>query len=203
MTTDNGKVDIASSFDVEHELPAAQTPSDESATAEQQSCIAGGGPATIEFKKLEEERNALVERLTYLRAEYEDLRKRASREQQELKDATLADTVRAFLPVLDSLDQALQTSVQSLDEFRVGIELIRNQFEDTLSMLGLSRILTKSETFDPHVHEAIEVVDSDTAKDNQVVEELQRGYKLGVRLVRAARVRVARNPHPNPQPQAG
>lgn len=72
--------------------------------------------------------------------------------------------------------------------------MIRKQWVDAMSKLGLRLIPASGEPFDPRLHEAIEIVDTAAAEDNHVVEELQADYKLGERLLRPARVRVARNP---------
>jgi molecular chaperone GrpE len=71
--------------------------------------------------------------------------------------------------------------------------LIRKQFQDALEKLGLRSIPAKGEPFDPRLHEAIEMVDSNEVEDHHVLEELQRGYKLKDRLLRPSMVRVARN----------
>ncbi len=90
----------------------------------------------------------------------------------------------------------MQSPTPNLDEFRSGVELIRKQWLDALSRLGLTPIPTKGESFDPNVHEAIETVDSADVEDNRVLEGLHCGYSLGGRLLRPAGVRIARNPGP-------
>ena len=124
-----------------------------------------------ELEKMKAERDSLLDRAARQQAELENIRKRTAREQQEFKDFALADELASLLPILDSFEQALRAPAQNLEEFRSGVELIRKQW-----------------------HEAIEIVDTAVAEDNHVVEELQAGYKLGERLLRPARVRVARNP---------
>ena len=124
------------------------------------------------------------------------------REQQEFKDFALAEALKSMLPILDSLDRALQAPAQTLEDFRSGIELIRKQFEDALAKLGLNQVPTRGETFDPRVHEAVEIVGTASANDNQVLEELQRGYKLRDRLLRPAMVRVARKREHGSEPEA-
>jgi molecular chaperone GrpE len=83
--------------------------------------------------------------------------------------------------------------VQRAEDLRSGVELIRKQFQDALEKLGLRPIPAKGEPFDPRLHEAIEMVDSNEVKDHHVLDELQRGYKLKDRLLRPSMVRVARN----------
>src|SRR6185437_4239354 len=91
--------------------------------------------------------------------------------------------------LLDSIDRALQTKVQRAEDLRSGVELIRKQFQDALEKLGLRPIPAKGEPFDPRLHEAIEMVDSNEVKDHHVLDELQRGYKLKDRLLRPSMVR--------------
>jgi len=79
-------------------------------------------------------------------------------------------------------------------DFRSGVELIYKQLQDTLSKLGVRPIPAKGEQFDPHVHEAIEMVETTDAADHEVLDEWQRGYKYKDRLLRPAMVRVAKNP---------
>jgi len=187
----NGKSEVESrDLDLEHELPPA-----EETTEEQAPRSSGEDAAALreQLEKLQGERNELLERLARLQAEFENARKRAAREQQEYKDFALADALKNLLPIVDSFDRALQTKVQKPEDFRAGVELIRKQFHDALEKLGLRPIPAKGEPFDPRLHEAIEMVDTDAVKDHHIVDELQRGYKLKDRLLRPAMVRVARN----------
>ncbi len=147
-----------------------------------------------DFDKLKAERDLLVDRLARLQAEFENARKRAAREQQEFREYALADAMKELLPTLDSFERALQTSAGDRTEFRSGVELIYKQLQDALVKLGLRPIPAQGEPFDPHLHQAIEMVDTHDAEDHQVLEELQRGYKLKDRLLRPAMVKVANNP---------
>jgi molecular chaperone GrpE len=192
MVRRNGKSDVDSpELDVEHELPASEdtSPQDPSATGVLPQASRGG-----ELDKLKAERDTLVDRLARLQAEFENARKRASREQQEFREYALADAVKELLPTLDSFERALQTSAGDRTEFRGGVELIYKQLQDALGKLGLRPIPAKGEPFDPHLHQAIEMVDTGEAEDHHVLDELQRGYKLKDRLLRPSMVRVARNP---------
>jgi molecular chaperone GrpE len=156
----------------------------------------------IEQAKADEQCSTLLDRLARLQAEFDNSRKRAAREQQEFKDFALAEALKLLLPILDNLDRAVETPVQDVGEFRTGIDLIRKQFEDTLTKLGVKQIPAKGEVFDPRVHQAVETVDTTSAADNHVLQELQRGYKLHDRLLRPAMVRVARNPKDGAQAEA-
>lgn len=186
MARGNGKseVDPAAELDPEHELPAAED--------ERDGARASGQGA--EFDKLKAERDSLIDRLARLQAEFENARKRTAREQQEFREYAVADALKALLPTLDSFERALQTSASDKSEFRGGVDLIYKQLQDALLKLGLRAIPSKGEPFDPHLHQAIEMVDTNEVEDHHVLDELQRGYKLKDRLLRPSMVRVARNP---------
>ena len=182
MARGNGKSEVdPMELDPEHELPAPEDARE-------------GAGAAPEFDKLKAERDALLERLARLQAEFENARKRTTREQQEFREYAVTDALKALLPTLDSFERALQTSVSDKSEFRGGVELIYKQLQDALAKLGLRPIPAKGELFDPHLHQAIEMVDTGEVEDHHVLEELQRGYKLKDRLLRPSMVRVARNP---------
>ena len=168
-------------------LPPGDGDENPSATADQ-----AAGPEN-ELQKLKAERDSLLDRLARAQAEFENARRRASKEQQDFRDYATMDTVKSLLPVIDSFERALQVKSEPGD-FRSGVELIYKQLQDALAKLGVRAIPAKGEPFDPHVHEAIEMVETSDAADHEVLEELQRGYKLKDRLLRPAMVKVAKNP---------
>ncbi len=198
MARTNGKSEIEPrELDTEHELPASEDTGEDLRNADKTAEVsppAGGVTARdAELEKLKAERDTLLDRLARLQAEFENTRKRTTREQQEFREYALADAVKALLPVLDSFERALQAVSEEKSEFRSGVELIYKQLQDTLGKLGLRPIPAKGEPFDPHLHQAIEMVETSDAKDHHVLEELQRGYKLKDRLLRPAMVKVAQN----------
>ena len=180
MARHNGKADDQSpqALDLEHELPPAEE--------------AEGGQESPELVKLRQERDALVDRLARLQAEFDNARKRSAKEQQDFRDYALADALKSLLPIVDSFDRALASDESGAD-FKKGVELINRQFHDSLAKLGLQPIEAAGQTFDPNLHQAVQMVDTDEFDDHQVIDELQRGYKLKDRLLRPAMVRVARN----------
>jgi molecular chaperone GrpE len=191
MPRTNGKTQIEEQqIDAGHELPA----SDET-ESQQPEDTAQGTPAShvSEAERLRVERDTLLDRLALAQAEFDNARKRAAKEQQDFRDYAQVDTIKTILPVLDSFERALQSFPQK-SEFRNGVELIYKQLQDALAKLGVRPVPTEGEQFDPRYHEAVEMVDTENAKDHQVLDELQRGYKLKDRLLRPAMVRVARNP---------
>ena len=191
MARTNGKSEVhAPELDAEHELPASDDANDQSSTAAPRSEDASH---VSESQKLKAERDALVDRLARLQAEFENARKRGEREQQEFREYAVADALKTLLPSLDSFERALGTEADS-SEFRNGVELIYKQLYDALLKMGLRPIPAKGEPFDPRFHQAVEMVNTTEAKDHQVLEELQRGYKFKDRLLRPAMVKVAQNP---------
>ncbi|HST11241.1 MAG TPA: nucleotide exchange factor GrpE [Terriglobales bacterium] len=192
MGKTNGKSKMdPQELDLEHELPASDdTEEIDVATG---AASAASGEAG-ELQKLRAERDTLLDRLARLQAEFENARKRATREQQEFRDFATADAIKALLPAFDSFERALQAPSNQANEFRSGVELIYKQILDALAKLGVRAVPAKGERFDPHVHEAIEMVETTDVPDHQVVDELQRGYKLKERLLRPAMVKVAQNP---------
>ncbi|HET7208331.1 MAG TPA: nucleotide exchange factor GrpE [Terriglobales bacterium] len=194
MGKTNGKTDVANDLDLEHELPASDEVNENPAQADTPQGSAGAASqAAAELEALRAERDQLVDRLARAQADFDNARKRATREQQEYRDYALSDAIKALLPVLDSFDLALEHPDADTAHFRSGIELINKQLHDALAKLGLRPIPAKGEPFDPYLHQAIEMVDTRDAEDHQVLDELQRGYKLKDRLLRPAMVRVARN----------
>jgi len=188
MGKGNGKSEV--NLDLEHELPAAEG-GEETAPA---AGTAAAQVAPSETDKLRAERDALVDRLARLQAEFDNARKRAAREQQEFREFAAAEAIKAILPALDSFERALKAPAGEGNDLRSGLELIYRQFQDALQKLGVQPIPSVGKEFDPRVHEAIEMVDTNEVEDHHVIDELQRGYRIKDRLLRPAMVRVANNP---------
>jgi molecular chaperone GrpE len=188
----NGKNDKNVELEnAEHELPAAED--DGFVEAEPGAAENQSRPVADELTRLRSERDALIDRLARQQAEFENVRKRTAKEQQDFRDYAMTDAVKALLPILDSFERALAHKDNAHD-FQSGVELIYKQLLDSLAKLGVEPLNAKGHSFDPHMHEAVEMVDTDRAKDHEVLDELQRGYRLKDRLLRPAMVRVARNP---------
>ena len=189
MSKVNGKSEKNAGLDLDHELPTGVGDEDERVTA-----VSGESSASeSELQKLKAERDSLLDRLARAQAEFENARRRASKEQQEFRDYAVADAIKSLLPVVDSLERALQVKSDAA-ELRGGVELIYKQLQAALAKLSVNPIVSKGEAFDPRYHEAIEMVETREAPDHQVIEELQRGYTFKDRLLRPAMVKVARNP---------
>jgi molecular chaperone GrpE len=146
-----------------------------------------------EYDRLKTERDALVDRLARLQAEFDNARKREARERNEFRDFAVAGAVEQFLPVLDNFQLALK-STGSAEQLRTGVELIVKQMEEALRSLNVQPVETVGAIFDPRVHEALEMVEKPDLPDHQVFEEVRRGYRIKERLLRPALVRVVNNP---------
>jgi len=143
------------------------------------------------------EKSALYDKLLRGQAEFENYRKRTERERAELYQHGRDDVLLQFLPVVDNFERALsslETSEGDAEALRHGVELIHKQFKDALSKFGLEEVEAVGQTFDPHVHEAVTTEATDKHKENTVIQEFQRGYKIGDRLLRPAKVKVASTP---------
>jgi molecular chaperone GrpE len=169
----------------------AQEPADESGAVSPQS------PAdlALAYQKLLAEKQELYDRLLRKQAEFDNWRKRTQREKEDFLAHAVADLVRALLPVLDGFDRALKHRDKRVPEqFYQGMELIHRELLEVLSRAGLAPVETGGQVFDPHFHQAVETVEVPGARDQEIVEELQRGYKLKHRLLRPATVKVAAAP---------
>lgn len=179
----------------ENELPAADLADgfeEKSVSAVDPQGLAEVGVES-ELLKLRAERNDLFERLARLQAEFDNYRKRAAKENAEYRDYAVSDAARTLLPVVDSFTLALKNSAAKPEDLRKGMELIFKQLQDVLQKLNIERVPAQGEPFDPRVHEAIEMVETDAAPDHHVLEELQPGYRIKGRLLRPAMVRVAKS----------
>jgi molecular chaperone GrpE len=128
-------------------------------------------------------------------ADLDNARKRIERERREDAGRITANVVEPILPVLDGFERALAAhSDPAYEDYRKGFELIYRQLLEALERLGVQRIEALGRPFDPHVHQAVERVESNEHEDGTVVEELRHGYKLRERVLRPALVRVAFRP---------
>ena len=153
-------------------------------------------PATIsleEYERVKSERDQLFDRIARLQAEFDNARKREARERTEFRDFAAANAIEQFLPVLDNFQLALKSN-STADQLRDGVELIVKQMDDVLRSLNVHSVETVGAAFDPRVHEALDSVEKPDLPDQQVFEEVRRGYRIKERLLRPALVRVVSNP---------
>jgi molecular chaperone GrpE len=145
---------------------------------------------SVELDRLAREKRDLQELMQRRQAEFENYRKRVERERGELFEFASMDTAKAMLPILDDFERALKA--ESADKvYARGMELIYQRLYESLKKIGLEPISTEGTLFNPHLHHAVEMVDSPDVPDQTILEEYQRGYNFKGRPLRPAMVKVA------------
>ncbi|MDO8686569.1 MAG: nucleotide exchange factor GrpE [Clostridiales bacterium] len=153
-------------------------------------------------KKLDEKTRQCednYERLQRAAADFDNYRKRTIKEKSAISVDTAADVVQVFLPVLDNLDRALRAAVLDCENgeemekntLREGVTLVYKQFADTLKKLGVEEIVSIGSSFDPQIHHAVMHINDESYGEGIVIEELQKGYILGEKVIRHSMVKVA------------
>jgi molecular chaperone GrpE len=148
---------------------------------------------TADRDRLAAEKAELDDRLRRAWAEFDNARRRAERERSDFLQFASMDVIRGLLPTLDDLERALKVETADKDYAR-GVEMIYQRFFDALKKQGLEPIETAGRRFDPNQHEAVQREHTEAAEDQQILEELQRGYNFKGRLLRPAWVKVAVRP---------
>ncbi len=143
----------------------------------------------VDVQKLQEDLGNTTDRLKRLMAEFDNYKKRASKEREQLYNSLVADIMIAFLPVMDNLEKAINTNTGD-DGYKQGMELVAKQFKDVLKSFGLEEIKTEGEIFNPILHEAVSSIQDDTKESQEIVEEFRKGYKMGEKVIRHAMVVV-------------
>jgi molecular chaperone GrpE len=132
----------------------------------------------------------LLDRLLRRQAEFENFRRRVEREKADILEFANTESVRAILPILDDFERALKTHTNDKVYAR-GMELIYQRLADSLKKLGLEPITAKGQKFDPHVHHAVDMVETGDVEEQTILDEYQPGYNFRGRLLRPAMVKVA------------
>ncbi len=148
---------------------------------------------TAERDRLAAENAELQDRFLRFQAEFQNFRKRVDKDRLELSEYASMEAVRTLLPIIDDFERALETETAD-KKYVKGLELIRQRLFDTLKKLGLEPIVAEGQPFDPHIHHAVEMVETEDVPDHTVLGEFQRGYNFKGRLLRPAMVRVAVEP---------
>jgi molecular chaperone GrpE len=150
------------------------------------------GPGTMDEARAEI--GDLSERLLRLQADFENFRKRAQREKDEARQFANQNLIEKQLPILDNFEMALAAAKDADPALRDGVQMIYDQLLGILCDSGVETIDATGQDFDPNLHEAISQQETTEAEPGTVVEQVQRGYRLHERLVRPARVVVAKAP---------
>ena len=132
----------------------------------------------------------LEDRYKRILAEFENFKKRSSKEREGLYNSILSDVVEVILPVVDNLENAVKVETGD-EEYKKGIELVLKQLKDVLASKGVEEIKTVGETFDPELHEAVSSIQDENLGEKEIAEEYRKGYKIGNRVIRHSMVVVA------------
>ena len=141
----------------------------------------------IELKKQLDEKE---DRLKRLMAEFDNFKKRSTKEREHLYNTLISDIIKNLLPVLDNLEKAAPAETND-EGYKQGIELVLKQFKEVLKANGVQEIETIGTTFDPEMHEAVSSVVDENLGEKEIKEEYRKGYKIGNRVIRHAMVVVA------------
>ena len=147
--------------------------------------------ASEDEKKIAE----LSDKILRITAEYENYRKRTQKEKESLYEMAKADTIAAFLPLFDNIEKAIKVKPQDASgewkAFSEGVDLMKKQMADILTNLGATAIDAVGEEFNPEWHNAVMHVEDDSVGEGVIVEEFQKGFKIGDRVIRHSVVKVA------------
>ena len=164
---------------------------DAAAEAEAPDEDAAALKAQVESLKaaLEEKDN----RVKRLQADFENFRRRTSKEREELANVVTQDLLKSMLPILDNFDRAMAAEQKDNESFQKGVEMIYTQLHETLKNAGLELINTAGQKFDPNFHQAVMRVENPDLEDDTIAQELQKGYIVKGRVIRPSMVQVVSN----------
>lgn len=177
--------------EVKHDGKSAEAPAAESELA-------------VQFKAKEKEAADNYDKYLRTAAEFDNFRKRAAREKSEAIKYGNESLLKDLLPIVDSLDRAMEHAEGASDikAFTEGLRLIQNQLVCLLEKCGVTKVECQNKAFDPTFHEAMLQVESNEHEDNQVVCEFEKGYVLNGRLLRPSKVSVCKRSDKKNQPEA-
>ncbi len=140
--------------------------------------------------EFEKKYNDVNEKYMRTLAEYDNYRKRTIKEKESIYPEAKAVVVEKFLPIMDNFQRAID-SAESKDGFYEGVVMLKKQMDDVLTALGVEEIKSVGEEFNPEFHNAVMHIDDEEKGENVIVEEFQKGYKIGERVIRHSMVKVA------------
>lgn len=141
-------------------------------------------------QNMQEELDNTTDRLKRLMAEFDNFKKRSTKEREMLYSSILGDIACKLLPVLDNLEKAANAETEDIN-YKQGIDLVLKQYTDMLNSFGIVQIESIGKTFDPELHEAVSMVQDENLGEKEIKEEFRKGYKIGDKVIRHAMVIVA------------
>lgn len=146
-----------------------------------------------ELEKLTAEVKEKSDKALRLQADFENFRRRTSKEKDELAAVVTQGVMKDMLPLLDNFERAMAAETTDMETFQKGVEMIFTQFQEVLKKNGLEHIETEGKKFDPNFHQAVMRVQNDELEDDDIAQELQKGYMVKGRVIRPSMVQVVAN----------
>ena len=143
-----------------------------------------------ELEQMQADLDDITDRYKRVLAEFENFKKRSSKERENLYNSILADVVESILPVLDNLESAVKAQTED-ESYKKGVEMVLQQLKIVLGSKGVEEIKTVGETFDPELHEAVSSIQDEKYGEKEITEEYRKGYKIGTKVIRHSMVVVA------------
>ena len=182
MSKEKTKAPAEQTEEVKEAAETKETPKEEELEAE--------NPLKEELEKLKKEKAELNDHYIRMLAEYENFRKRSQREKDGIYGDAVSDTVAKLLPILDSFDRASNYECPD-EQYKKGIDLIGNSIKEAFDSLGIKEIPALGEKFDTKFHNAVMHIEDDAYGEGVVVEEFEKGFCIGDRVLRYSVVKVA------------
>lgn len=152
-----------------------------------------------QLREVEAEKTEIYDRYLRLNAEFDNFKKRVSKENADRLKYYHSGLIKELLPSVDSLERAIEHATledANIEGIREGIQMVCKMIQEVFEKFGVSKIKADGEVFDPNCHQAIGTVESETVPENHVVDVYQVGYFLHDRIIRPSMVRVAKNSKP-------
>lgn len=146
-----------------------------------------------ELEKLTAEVKEKSDKALRLQADFENFRRRTSKEKDELAAVVTQGVMKDMLPLLDNFERAMAAETTDMEAFQKGVEMIFTQFQEVLKKNGLEHIEAEGKKFDPNFHQAVMRVQNDKLEDDDIAQELQKGYMVKGRVIRPSMVQVVAN----------
>lgn len=175
------------------EADEAEEAASESAESENEETQEPQDEAAAQIEKLTAELKEKEDRVLRLQADFENFRRRTSKEKEELSAVVTQGMLKDMLPLLDNFERAMAAESKDGEAFQKGVEMIFTQFTEILKKNGLEHIEVEGQKFDPNFHQAVMRVQNADMEDDDIAQELQKGYMVKGRVIRPSMVQVVAN----------
>ena len=175
------------------EADEAEEAASESAESENEETQEPQDEVAAQIEKLTAELKEKEDRVLRLQADFENFRRRTSKEKEELSAVVTQGMLKDMLPLLDNFERAMAAEAKDGEAFQKGVEMIFTQFTEILKKNGLEHIEVEGQKFDPNFHQAVMRVQNADMEDDDIAQELQKGYMVKGRVIRPSMVQVVAN----------